>query len=42
MDRAEFEALYRQLFPAASQEAMARAFASLDLERAGKVDIISW
>lgn len=42
VDRAEFEALYRQLFPAASQEAMGRAFAALDLEGAGRVDIISW
>jgi hypothetical protein len=42
VDRGEFEALYKQLFPKASQEGIDRAFASLDLEGNGKVDIISW
>ncbi|KAF6251337.1 FAD-linked oxidoreductase-like protein [Scenedesmus sp. NREL 46B-D3] len=42
VDRVEFDALYKQLFPAASQETINRAFASLDWEGNGKVDIISW
>jgi Ca2+-binding EF-hand superfamily protein len=42
VDRGEFEVLYKQLFPTAPQDAVARAFASLDLEGNGKVDIISW
>eukprot|EP00882_Tetradesmus_deserticola_P004911 GHRQ01005174.1.p1 GENE.GHRQ01005174.1~~GHRQ01005174.1.p1 ORF type:complete len:485 (+),score=244.36 GHRQ01005174.1:73-1455(+) len=42
VDRGEFDTLYKQLFPAASQETIDRAFASLDWEGNGKVDIISW
>lgn len=42
MDAAEFAALYRQLFPAATDDTIARAFATLDVEGAGRVDIIAW
>jgi hypothetical protein len=40
--RAEFDVLYRQLFPGAAADAPGRAFATLDVEGAGRVDIISW
>eukprot|EP00879_Flechtneria_rotunda_P002759 GHRR01002968.1.p1 GENE.GHRR01002968.1~~GHRR01002968.1.p1 ORF type:complete len:566 (+),score=216.84 GHRR01002968.1:798-2495(+) len=42
VDKEEFEALYKQLFPAARPDQVARAFATLDLEGQGKIDIISW
>lgn len=42
MTRAEFEALYTKLFPSAPASVVANAFASLDVEGAGRVDLISW
>jgi proline dehydrogenase len=42
VDYGEFNALYRQLFPASSQQHVERAFKTLDLEGNGKIDIISW
>jgi hypothetical protein len=40
--REEFGRLYGSLFPKAQAGSAARAFAALDLEGAGRVDIISW
>lgn len=42
MTRDEFEVLFRSIFPKAQPGSADRAFAALDLEGAGKVDIISW
>jgi hypothetical protein len=40
--RSEFERLYRAILPKAQPGNSDRAFAALDLEGNGKVDIVSW
>ncbi|KAF8071105.1 hypothetical protein HT031_001187 [Scenedesmus sp. PABB004] len=42
VDRREFGVLYEQLFPGAPPDVVDAAFATLDLEAAGRVDIVSW
>lgn len=42
MTFAEFEQLYRQLFPNPRPDEVRRRFDEIDLEGNGRVDIISW
>ncbi len=42
MDLDEFRALHQQLFPHADDASVRRAFATVDLEGRGKVDMIDW
>lgn len=42
MTRAEFEKLFQAILPKAQPGSSDRAFAALDLEGNGKVDIVSW
>jgi hypothetical protein len=40
--RSEFDTLFQAILPKAQPGSSARAFAALDLEGNGKVDIVSW
>jgi hypothetical protein len=40
--RSEFDTLFQAILPKAKPGSSARAFAALDLEGNGKVDIVSW